>query len=405
MAFVLFEDASHFDLLPLTYTRPLYGLRCGILNMDQRWEQVFGAPLGRQAYDYLQPVFGQAVAGEDLTWINGKFVPEPELIRLVRDLPPGTAWLTPRGELLAARSGPSLPDTDGLITPERAAEMGLRSETVALDPPAIRFPEDIFALNRELIAFDFPLVTGAAPSAGITDPHTRVYGADNIYVAPGAQTRAAILNAEDGPIYLGPHSLVSEGTIVRNSHALLAHAVVAPGAKLRGDTTVGPWSKAGGEVTNTVIMGYSNKGHDGYLGNAVLGYWCNIGADSNSSNLKNNYANVKLWHYPSGCFRDTGRQFCGLIMGDHSKCGINTMLNTGTVVGVSANIFGAGFPRVFIPSFAWGGAHGFSSYRIDKALEVARLVMSRRGLALNEQEQAILTAVYERSAPYRRWEH
>lgn len=405
MAFLLFEDPSHFDLLPLTFTRPVYALRCGILTADARWERLLGQAVGRQAYGYLQAVFGRPAAGADLTWINGKFIPVPELLALVQDLPPGTAWLNARGELLAARCGPDLPGPEGIVDPARAEALGLRLERVDLDPPALRFPEDIFALNRDLIAFDFALVTQDAPSAQITDPHTRLYGADNIYVAPGVKVRAAIINAEDGPVYLGEASEVSEGAIIRNSHALLPHAVVAPGAKLRGDTTVGPWSKAGGEVTNTVIMGYSNKGHDGYLGNAVLGYWCNIGADTNSSNLKNNYTNVKLWHYPTERFRDTGRQFCGLIMGDHSKCGINTMFNTGTVVGVSANIYGPGFPRAFIPSFSWGGAHGFTTYQVNKALAVARLVMARRQLELDAAETRVLEAVFARTAPYRHWEH
>ncbi|MEM6771107.1 MAG: glucose-1-phosphate thymidylyltransferase, partial [Bacteroidota bacterium] len=221
---------------------------------------------------------------------------------------------------------------------------------------------------------------------------------------PSAKVRAAILNAEDGPIYLGPYSEIMEGAVVRGAHAIGAKSRVNIGAKLRGDTTIGPSCKIGGEVANSVIQGYSNKGHEGYLGNSVLGSWCNLGADTNTSNLKNNYAPVRIWHYPSERFRNTGTQFCGLIMGDHSKCGINTMFNTGTVVGVSANIFGAGYPRNFIPSFSWGGAKGMITYRMNKVLETAALVMPRKGGELDEAEKRILAHIFEETANFRVWD-
>ena len=176
------------------------------------------------------------------------------------------------------------------------------------------------------------------------------------------------------------------------------------GTKVYSGTTVGPHSKVGGEINNSVIQGYSNKGHDGFLGNSVIGEWCNLGADTNNSNLKNNYDDVKLWDYSADRFTKTGLQFCGLIMGDHSKCGINTMFNTGTVIGVSANIFGSGFPRNFVPSFAWGGNAGFTTYKIDKALTTGRLVMQRRKIELDQVEEDILTHIYNTTAQYRNWE-
>ncbi|HRG10464.1 MAG TPA: glucose-1-phosphate thymidylyltransferase, partial [Cyclobacteriaceae bacterium] len=241
-------------------------------------------------------------------------------------------------------------------------------------------------------------------SASINDEHTRVYNPSQIFLEEGAKVRAAVLNAENGPIYLGKNSFVQEGALIRGPFALCEESHVNMGAKVRGDTTVGPYSKIGGEVSNSVIFGYSNKGHDGFLGNSVLGEWCNIGADTNTSNLKNNYENIKLWSYTKGGFKDTGLMFCGLMFGDHSKCGINTMFNSGTVVGVSTSIFGDGYPRNFIPSFAWGGAAGFTTYQLNKALDTAAKAMERRNIALSEVDKAILKKVFEDSAPYRVWE-
>ena len=257
---------------------------------------------------------------------------------------------------------------------------------------------------------DFETLTQTQTSAPVDDRHSIVYGADNIFVAPGVKIRAATLNAEDGPIYLGPNVQVQEGAIIHGTHAFCESAVINMGGKMRGDTTIGPYSKVGGEIANSVIQGYSNKGHEGYLGNSVLGYWCNLGADTNTSNLKNNYAEVKLWNYKwdaeagvldGGRFKKTGTIFCGLIMGDHSKCGINTMFNTGTVVGVSANVFGAGYPRNFIPSFSWGGAGGFTTYQLRKVYEVAEAVMGRRKVTLDAQERGILETIFEKTKGYR----
>mgnify|MGYP006268959669 CR=1 FL=1 len=410
LPYLLCEDDSHFDLLPFTYTRPLWLLRAGIYTSLERWQAALGpeAQIGGMAFGYLQTHFNQLPAPQgEAYWVNGKCWPEAELLRRIEALEPRQACLSPDGsEVWAARfSIEALPaDHDGRLTPELIEQLGLRTERLDLSLRAFRFPEDLFRLNAEAIAFDFPLVTQAAPSAKLSDPYTRIYGADNLYVAPGAQARAALINAEDGPVYLGPEVAIGEGAIVHGSHAFGAHSKVSMGAKLRGDSAFGPYVKVGGEVGNSVIMGYSNKGHDGYLGNSVLGYWCNLGADTNTSNLKNNYAPIKVWHYPSGRFRDTGLQFCGLMMGDHSKAGINTMFNTGTVVGVSANIFGSGFPRTFIPSFAWGGASGFTTFQPRKAFEVAERVMARRKLPFTDGERLILQQVFDSTATHRRWE-
>ena len=407
MHVVLFEDQGHFDLLPFTYTRPAFALRAGIYLNQERWAAVMDAAIHTLAYAYLGPRYTHLPTEGECLWINGRYWPESELLRFCDQLPPNSyARHHQYPEVAVARfARERLPDDhDGLITVAWCEAQGLRAETFALDVRAFRFPEDFFLLNREAIAFDFNLVTETQQSRELVDPHTVVYGKENLFVSPGVRSYAAIINAEDGPVYLGAGVEIGEGAIIHGSHALGDHCRVSMGAKLRGDSAFGPFVKVGGEVGNSVIMGYSNKGHEGYLGNSVLGYWCNLGADTNTSNLKNNYAEVKLYHEPSGRFRATGQQFCGLMMGDHSKCGINTMFNTGTVVGVSANLFGAGYPRPFVPSFAWGGAHGLSTFRLDKACEVAERVMGRRHLPFDDEERAILAAVYEQTAAQRRWE-
>jgi UDP-N-acetylglucosamine diphosphorylase/glucosamine-1-phosphate N-acetyltransferase len=257
----------------------------------------------------------------------------------------------------------------------------------------------IFLRNEDELARDFELITAGRNSAELSS--TNIIIGNQLFVEDGVEAEGAIINAATGPVYLGKNSKILEGCAIRNGLSLGEGSVLKMGAKIYGATTIGPDCKVGGEVQNSVLFGHSNKGHDGYLGNSVLGEWCNLGADTNTSNLKNNYDQVKLWSYVRGGFERTGEQFCGLMMGDHSKSGINTMFNTGTVVGVSANIFGAGFPRNFIPSFSWGGPQGFSEYTIKKALDTAKIVMARRYIELDEAEQNILNHVYEESKTYR----
>ena len=268
----------------------------------------------------------------------------------------------------------------------------------------IERPWHIFLKNGEQIRSDFELATEGRKSLPVQDPHTIVYNPENIFIEEGVKIKAAILNAEKGPIYLGKNSSVEEGAIVRGPFSIGEDSTVNANARMRGDITIGPHCKVGGEVSNSIIFGYSNKGHDGFLGNSVLGEWCNIGADTNISNLKNNYAKVKVWDFAKKGFTDTGEQFCGLLMADHSKTGINTMLNTGTVVGVGANIFGSGFPRAFIPSFAWGGAGGFTTFRMNKVKEMASVAMERRGGEFNEIEEQILQSIFDETAEFRVWE-
>jgi UDP-N-acetylglucosamine diphosphorylase/glucosamine-1-phosphate N-acetyltransferase len=257
-------------------------------------------------------------------------------------------------------------------------------------------------MNDKAIQQDFDLLTEARTSQPIP-AGVQAVNPENIFIEEGAKLTFATLNAADGPIYIGENAEIMEGVVVRGALAMCENSVLKLGAKVYGATTIGPFCKVGGEVNNSVLFGYSSKGHDGFLGNSVIGEWCNLGADTNNSNLKNNYAPVKLWDYNTGRFAKTGLQFCGLMMGDHSKCGINTMFNTGTVIGVSVNIFGSGFPRNFVPSFSWGGASGFTEYKTNKVFEVAKVVMQRRGITFDVKDQAILEHVFAATSSYRNY--
>ena len=257
----------------------------------------------------------------------------------------------------------------------------------------IERPWDIFTLNAGAIEDDFNRLTAGRTSAPVPSSN-RVINGDRVFLEEGARAECAILNAHTGAIYLGRDSEVMEGVMIRGPFALGDQGVIKMGAKIYGATTVGPGAKAGGEINNSVIFGNSNKAHDGFLGNSVIGEWCNLGADTNNSNLKNNYSEVKVWSYAEKTIVGTGLQFCGLFMGDHSKCGINTMFNTGTVVGVFANIFGAGFPAKHIPSFTWGMPEEGTLFLPDKAIELAERVMARRNVMLSDADRELVSQLY-----------
>lgn len=401
MHLLVFDDpAIRPHLLPFTFTRPVGALRCGILTIAEKWQRHLGTPtVGFLTVPHLTTKFPVCedgiVTGEALV-VNGAVCPDALLVQQVKALGPNEGLYC--GEMLVAAHL-----ADAALVAELIQD-GLKQKEVLEPVTVISRPWHLFLRNGVEIRRDFELLTAGRESAPITDIHTIVYGAENVFLEPGVKIRAAILNAENGPIYLGKNSQVHEGAIISGPLALCEGAHVNPGAKLRGDNTIGPFCKVGGEVGNSILLGYSNKGHDGYLGNSVIGEWCNLGADTNTSNLKNNYAPVKVWSHAVHRFVDTGQTFCGLLMGDHSKCGINTMFNTGTVVGVGANIFGAGFPRTFIPSFSWGGAAGFETFKIDKVGEVAERVMSRRNVAYDETERAIMQAAFDATADDRVWE-
>lgn len=393
MNIILFDDPTiRVDLLPLTFTRPVASIRIGILTIAEKWEKYLSNSPSFSTEEYLSKKFPFNLTADNY-WINGAVCPDAQLVKAITSLKPHEG-LVKDSRVIALRT----PEDE--IPEVISGTVREYSENLTI----IDHVWKIFQLNGAQIREDFKLVTKNRKSAGINDKHTRTYSEENIFVEEGASIRAAVLNAENGPIYIGKNTHIHEGALIRGSFALCEGSHVNMGAKVRGDTTVGPFSKIGGEVSNTVLFGYSNKAHDGFLGNSVIGEWCNLGADTNTSNLKNNYEPIKIWNYAKGGFKDTGLMFCGLIMGDHSKCGINMMFNTGTVVGVSANIFGDGYPRTFIPSFAWGGASGFATFQLNKALETATKAMERRNLLVDESDKEILKHIFEQSSKHRAWE-
>jgi UDP-N-acetylglucosamine diphosphorylase/glucosamine-1-phosphate N-acetyltransferase len=394
---ILFDSLNRDQLLPLTFLKPICELRVGILTIREKWEKLLDTQAAFITQDYLSDKYSIQVSGDNLV-INGSILPDQELLTAIDLLSYGEALIS--GDALIAARLDRAQFEELVHTDDVNDLMGIEysGSLQSLD-----HPEDIFLKNAEQIAFDFELLTDGRKSQALSDTNT-VLGTHPIFIEEGASVECTVLNASDGPIYIGKHATVMEGSFIRGSFAICEHATIKMGAKIYSGTTVGPHCKVGGEVNNTVFQAYSNKGHDGFIGNSVVGEWCNIGADTNISNLKNNYAPVKLWSYTDQRFRPTGLQFCGLILGDHSKCGINTMFNTGTVVGVSANIFGANFPRNFIPSFSWGGAAGMKTFTINKALETAEAMMNRRGVALSDLDRAIMTHVFEQDASFRTWE-
>ena len=390
MNYILFDGTVRNQLLPFTYTRPVADIRVGILTIREKWEKFLGFTTTTITEDYLSEKYPM-VELEENVMINASFLPNEDLVNMIKNLSENQAILC-GDEMLAFYTTASQEEVDFDTY-----------EVFEVDCEYTRIENtwDIFSKNAHAIQEDFKLLTEDRESQPIPEG-VQCVNPDNIFIEEGAQVLFSTLNASNGPIYIAKDAQIMEGCNVRGPFALCEHATLKMGAKIYGGTTIGPESKVGGEVNNSVIFGFSNKGHDGFLGNSVLGEWCNIGADSNNSNLKNNYAEVRLWSYETENFAKTGLQFCGLMMGDHSKCGINTMFNTGTVVGVSSNIFGGGFPRNFIPSYSWGGNSGFTTYLTKKAFEVAEVVMARRGLEFSDADAAILTHVFEETSKYRK---
>lgn len=399
MNYILFDDTVNPRLRPFTFTKPAANLRIGILTIREKWEHRLDARTSSAAHDYLNLKFPCVIA-EDNVFINGTVLPSESLVAQVKSL----------------EFGQQLMHGDTLIAFRTSKEAGLQfstkpGESLITDVPKLECEEtpmiientwDFFQKNDEALRQDFDLITAGRESAQVSDTNTLI--GDQIFIEEGVKMECAVLNSTSGPIYIGKNAEVMEGTVVRGGLAMCEGAVLKLSSKVYGPTTIGPYSKVGGEVNNVVIMGYSNKGHDGFMGNSVIGEWCNLGADTNTSNLKNNYSNVRVWSYSDNDYVDTKNQFVGLTMGDHSKCGINTMFNTGTVVGVNANVFGGGFPFKFIPSYSWCAITEFKTYKLDKAFEVARSVCARRNVEFTEQDEAIMTRVFEMTASLRFWD-
>lgn len=389
MNYILFDGAVRQALLPFTFTRPVADIRIGILTIREKWEKYLGYTTTTITEEYLMEKFPMVEMQENIM-INASFLPNEILTEMISNLEPNQAIF-------------HHDDVIAFYTQDSQEEVDFDTyEIIDYTDDCIKIEHtwDIFKKNDSALREDFELLTEGRTSQPIPKS-VNVIAPENIFIEEGAKLEFVTLNAATGPIYIGKNAEIMEGTVIRGPFALCEEAVVKLAAKIYGATTVGPHCRVGGEISNSVLFAYSNKGHDGFLGNSVLGEWCNMGADSNNSNLKNNYEEVKLWSYETEAMEKTGLQFCGLMMGDHSKCGINTMFNTGTVVGVCANIYGGGFPKNFIPSFSWGGADGFTEYIPEKAFATAENVMSRRHVSFTEQDKAILEHVFEETAKWR----
>jgi len=389
MNYILFDGPSRNNFLPLTYTRPVAEIRVGILTIREKWEAFLESTITFVTEDYLSEKFPMVEFDKNI-FINASFLPNAKIVNLIINLKPNEL-INSGNDLIAFYANESQDEVDlDSFTKIEYNEKVLHINSLT----------DIFKINSLAIEEDFKLLTKNRDSSKISNTNNLI-NSDNIFLEEGVSMEYSTLNASNGPIYISKNCEIMEGSLIRGPFALCENSTLKLGSKIYGGTTIGPNCKIGGEVKNSVVIGNSNKGHDGFLGNSLIGEWCNLGADTNTSNLKNNYTDIKIWNYDSNKFLSTGEQFCGLIMGDHSKSGINTMFNTGTVVGVCSNVFGSGFPRNFIPSFSWGGNKGFSNYKIEKAFEVNNIVMKRRNCDFSDKDKAILTHINEITSPYR----
>lgn len=396
MNYFLSDANNHQHLLPLTFTRPVGALRIGIRTIQEQWAAALGQDIGFVTQAHLQALFGAQRGDEDVD-INGGLLPNTDLIDAIRSLEPGQALVNDEHILALASAGTEGPtDMHWERVPAYMEKVPFTGDVVLIDRPW-----KVFLENEKAIKAEFQNICSGRESQAISTTNSIIGDPDLIFLEEGAKVDHSYLNTTDGPIYIGKNAEIMEGCMVRGPFALCEHSILKMGCKVYGATTLGPHSKFGGELNNVVVQGYSNKAHDGFLGNSVLGEWCNLGADTNNSNLKNNYGEVKIWSYANQSMIGTGQQFCGLIMGDHAKCGINTMLNTGAVVGVAANIFGGDFPPKFIPSFSWGSAAGFQEHDFEKAMCTARVVMARRSVPLGPNEVAMLNAVFDADKAHR----
>ncbi len=384
MRIAISDFNQHKNFLPLSFTRSIADFRIGILTIREKWETLLKSKVEIITEKYLQEKYPLDLDGVSI-YVSSTIIPNEDLINAIYRLENQTLV---QDEVIIAYH-----NSDGNIAPEETVEY--KAKFIY-----IKNSSDIFSLNGECIKTDFEILTKDKKSEELSATNI-VFGDNSIFIEKGAFVECSTINTTDGPVYIGKDSKIMEGCNIRGPFAICEHAEIKMGAKVYGPTTIGPWCKVGGELNNVVFFSYSSKAHDGFLGNAVIGEWCNLGADTNNSNLKNNYAIVKLWSYETERFKNTGLQFCGLIMGDHSKSAINTMFNTGTIAGVSSNIFGAGFPRNFIPSFSWGGHAGMSVYKLETAFDVMGKVMARRGKELSDVEKNIYQHIFEETAKYR----
>lgn len=387
MNYILFDEKpTRINLLPLTSTRPVADMRFGILTLREKWEKLLDTKTSTLTEKHFAKKFPLKKENDNIL-INASFVPSTDLVNQINKLEHDSV-LTKGDKIIAIRL--KFDDVEGLISQDG----DLEDVEFNGDVEKVNYAWDLFSNLEKQIAFDFELLTKGRKSQKLSKTN-QILSEENIFVEEGAKVEMAMINAENGPVYIGKDAEIMEGTAIRGPFAMCNNAVIKMNAKIYGATVIGPHSKVGGEINNSLIFGYSNKAHDGFLGNSVIAEWCNLGADTNVSNLKNTYDSVKMWNYKEETFIDSGLQFCGLIMGDHSKTAINTQINTGTTIGVNANIFGAGFPRNYIRSFSWGGPSGFRTYNLKKAMQVAEKVMARRNVDFTEADKEIFAHIFK----------
>jgi len=396
---ILFDGPEWSELLPLTYTRPISEIRCGILTITDKWNTLLGAEVSYATKSYLSEKFKVQVESENL-FIAGNTLPNESLIKAIDSLTIDQCLVNGDSVIAFNCKEELANDKVQQISKGKLDTSNFEKVEFSSELDSINQSWDIFQKTGDEIKNDIELLGLKANGEEYKTENT-IFG-NEVYIEEGAKIRGAILNSDEGPIHIGKDAEIMEGSVIRGPFTLGEHSTIKMVSKIYGPTTIGPHCKVGGEVTNIVMFAYSNKGHDGFIGNSVIGEWCNFGADTNSSNLKNNYSPVRVWNYNTEDMEETGLQFCGLIAGDHCKTGINTMLNTATVMGVCSNVFGAGFPPKFIPSFSWGGAKRMVSFKIEKAYEVAENMMKRRGLSLSMEDKKIFQHIFISDSLYRK---
>ncbi len=394
MNYILFGAQARNHLLPFTFLRPVADIRVGIMTIREKWEACLNKATSSLTEPYLAKKY-PLVKEADNMLINSSVLPNETLIEEIKQLKPNQTLIS--GDILIAhRVRAEDIDNLGLELLEDVEPMHTRSKIRKL----YRL-WDIIVFNEQQITEDFVLLTAGSESQPIP-AHAQVINQENVFVEAGAKIDMAMINASEGPVYIGKDAHVMDGAMIRGPVSIGERSIIRMGAKLYGGSSIGPHCKVGGEMISSIIFGYSNKAHEGFLGHSVIGEWCNIGADTNTSNLKNNYDEVRLWDYAEESFISTGLTFCGTFMGDHSKCGINTMFNTGTVIGVNAQLFGAGFMRNFIPSFTWGSPSGFTTVDFEKSVRIAKRVFARRNKEFTPIDEHILRSVFEHTNSYRK---
>lgn len=395
---ILFDGDIRAQLLPLTFLRPVSELQIGILTIREKWERWMDGKASYITEDYLSEKYPLDVSGDNLL-INSSVLPSEQLCRLLRNMEFGEAYLY-QEELIAARL-----DEEQLhkLIGEEDIESLHALPLQGIELLKLNQLTDFFKLHAQALESDFHLITAGRKSQPLSSSN-RLIAPERIFAEPGAWVEGAVLNAQNGPIYIGANATIMEGSAIRGGLALGEHAVIKMGAQLYGPNTIGPWSKVGGEVEHSIFQGYSNKAHHGYLGRSFIGEWCNIGAGTTVSNLRNDYAPIKLWDYSSSKFVPTGETFCGLILGDHARLGINMMINSGTSIGIACNLYGDGFPRNFIPPFTMGGAAGLKTFPVDQAIHSMERMMERRQQELSIQERLTIIRLFEDTASQRSWE-